>query len=420
MKRLISIILGSLTLLPAMAQLESGYYRIQNVNSKRYISIANNKMDDQSIADLKSTGNIGSSEKARIYALRTITEEEAIHTPSTILYVEIQAISDNSVRTSYKVNVKGQDMSTERLLKEHNTTLALIKYKNDNSYLLSGSHPSYGSASLNDTYFSFDKCGFAIVSMGTSDKWDVKPINNKDQYLGIKPDVSINGKYYGTLYTSFPYKVASDMKAYYVKHYWVGSDITNQMAEMVEIENGIVPASTPVILECSSADPANNKIEPLKASEVKTSITGNLLQGVFFSFIKWGANNNENESEKLGLQLKNVTSYDSESMRMIGTTQDGKLGLVKASDSQLIVSNQGKYIPESKVYLSVPTSANGDIKLVDSATYAAGIDDIISDPEKTTRKGVYTLHGVQISNSSETDGLPSGIYIVNGKKTIVK
>ena len=121
----------------------------------------------------------------------------------------------------------------------------------------------------------------------------------------------------------------------------------------------------------------------------------------------------------MGKQLKNVTSYDSESMRMLGTTQDGNLGFVKASDSQLLVSNQGKYIPASKVYLSVPSSSNDDIKLVDTATYAAGIDDIVSDT-KTTQKGIYTLYGVQISNSSDTEGLPSGIYIINGKKAIVK
>lgn len=411
MKKVISIIIGSLTLLPAMAQLESGYYRIQNVNSKRYISIANNKVDNTNKTSLKN------GQSSTIYALKTITEEEAISSPSTIVYIEVANVSQYTNFTTYNVNIQGQGMSTTNLLPS-GAKLGLRQDKGSSTYRLFGSAEG-ATIYLKDEYYSFDKCGYTMASTGATEYWNVIPLNKTDQYFGIKPDITLNGKYYSTIYTSFPYKIASDMKAYYVKSYWVGSDISNQMAEMVEIENGIVPASTPVILECSSADAANNKVEPLKASEVNTSISGNLLQGIFFSFIKWGANNNENQTENLGKQLKNVTSYDSESMRMLGTTQDGNLGFVKASDSQLLVSNQGKYIPASKVYLSVPSSSNDDIKLVDTATYAAGIDDIVSDT-KTTQKGIYTLYGVQISNSSDTEGLPSGIYIINGKKAIVK
>ena len=368
-------------------------------------------MDDTNKASLKN------AQPSTIYALKTITEEEAIYTPSTIVYIEvIKAVAYNNF-TDYSVSIQGQGMSTTNLLPS-GAKLVLEQDKGSSTYTLYGS-ASGGTVFLRDEYHSTDKCGFALASLTAAENWSVKPMNKTDQYLGIKPDITLNGKYYSTIYTSFPYKIATNMKAYYVRSYWVGSDISNQMAEMVEIENGIVPASTPVILECSSADAANNKVEPLKASEVSTSITGNLLQGVFFSFIKWGFNNNENETPNLGQQLKNVTSYDSENMRMLGTTQDGNLGFVKASDSQLLVSNQGKYIPASKVYLSVPSSSNDDIKLVDTATYAAGIDDIVSDT-KITQKGIYTLYGVQISNSSDTEGLPSGIYIINGKKAIVK
>lgn len=412
MKRLISIILGSLTLLPAMAQLESGYYRIQNVDSKSYLSIANNKVDEANKNSIKN--NSGGT----IYALKTIKEEDAVIDPSTILYINVIGTTKGSAATKYEVNFSGQGMQTSELLPK-GTHLNITIRNNETVYRIEGTHDDYPSArlSLNESYSSFDKCGF-INTSGTTQTWDIKPINNTDHFLGIKPTISIEGKHYATFFTGFPYKISSGMKAYYVKRYWVGSDISNQMAEMVEIENGIVPASTPVILECSSTDAANNKVEPLKASEVSASITGNLLQGIFFSFIKWGANNNENQKE-LGKQLKNVTSYDSESMRMLGTTQDGNLGFVKASDSQLLVSNQGKYIPANKVYLFIPSSSNDDIKLVDTATYTAGIDDIVSDP-KTTQKGVYTLYGVQISNSSDTEGLPSGLYIINGKKVIVK
>ena len=35
-------------------------------------------------------------------------------------------------------------------------------------------------------------------------------------------------------------------------------------------------------------------------------------------------------------------------------------------------------------------------------------------------KGVFNLNGQRISNNADTTGLPAGMYIVNGKKCIVK
>ncbi len=34
--------------------------------------------------------------------------------------------------------------------------------------------------------------------------------------------------------------------------------------------------------------------------------------------------------------------------------------------------------------------------------------------------GVYTLSGVRLNTTGSTEGLPTGIYIINGKKTIIK
>ena len=62
-----------------------------------------------------------------------------------------------------------------------------------------------------------------------------------------------------------------------------------------------------------------------------------------------------------------------------------------------------------------------DMSLVSIAlTYsetATGITEIETDDQSTVKR-VYTISGQYVGTS--TEGLPQGIYIVNGKKTIVK
>ena len=57
------------------------------------------------------------------------------------------------------------------------------------------------------------------------------------------------------------------------------------------------------------------------------------------------------------------------------------------------------------------------------ANGTTGISDVVFDGEQSegkTAQGIYNMSGQLISHSSDTAGLPAGIYIVNGKKCIVK
>lgn len=57
------------------------------------------------------------------------------------------------------------------------------------------------------------------------------------------------------------------------------------------------------------------------------------------------------------------------------------------------------------------------------ADTSTGIDDITTDPQETsgrTVKGVYNLQGERLRDGSSTQGLPSGLYIVNGKITMIR
>ena len=51
------------------------------------------------------------------------------------------------------------------------------------------------------------------------------------------------------------------------------------------------------------------------------------------------------------------------------------------------------------------------------------LDDIFADGEQPVSRfaqGVYNLNGQLVKQGNSTAGLPSGLYIVNGKKCIVR
>jgi hypothetical protein len=48
----------------------------------------------------------------------------------------------------------------------------------------------------------------------------------------------------------------------------------------------------------------------------------------------------------------------------------------------------------------------------------AGIGSVEADKTVDTSKGVYSLNGMRM-NTTSLDGLPAGIYVVNGKKVVI-
>ena len=49
----------------------------------------------------------------------------------------------------------------------------------------------------------------------------------------------------------------------------------------------------------------------------------------------------------------------------------------------------------------------------------SGIDTITSESDRQELQGIYSLSGVR-QNSIETNSLPKGVYIRNGKKVVIK
>ena len=137
--------------------------------------------------------------------------------------------------------------------------------------------------------------------------------------------------------------------------------------------------------------------------------------------------------------MKNALEFNKNSMRIIGLVDiqrdnsngqiiSSKLGLVAEANETLYCNGQALnngYIPANKVYLPISSSdaaatVNGITLLKpDEYAIAASITKVMSE-DKSAKEGVYTLTGAKVRDTNSTENLPSGIYIIKGKKLIVK
>lgn len=114
-----------------------------------------------------------------------------------------------------------------------------------------------------------------------------------------------------------------------------------------------------------------------------------------------------------GNLLKGVTT----DTRIEATSGVKRYILTRADDGILAFyrTNTGNInVKANRAYLEVPTAmAVASFSLEGSAT---GINNIVTTAAK---QGIYTIFGVRL-NATTTKELPAGIYIVDGKKVIVK
>ena len=405
MKRLLILLFTGLTTITVQGQISNGYYRIKNTSIYgRYLTISNNKVDNT------NKDNIMDGKEGNVYGLKTV--KDAISDPSSIIYIS----KDETGKSQWACNIQAQGINPLKFLKDNGAELRA--YPTGSNFFI------YGNKGDIVIYLVDNPGSDGFIKAARKNaypdnqEWEILPIDNTTEYLGIAPNenIKVGDKYYTTIYAGFPFQLSEGMKAYYIDSSDLGA--ATPTAQLKEI-SGKVPAATPVIIECSSLNPADNKVTPLAESEGPAAVSGNKLVGVYFCYAKMKGNTNQENTATNYLDIRNVTKYDENTMRVLGLV-NGKLGLVKATDADLTVTDQGKYIPANKAYFPISASEASAISSTSGIllSTATGIQSI----ETTNASSdIYNLMGQKVLRKEmSVDQLPQGVYIINGKKIIKK
>ena len=185
---------------------------------------------------------------------------------------------------------------------------------------------------------------------------------------------------FGTFYTDKNYVLPQGLTAFG----YTSIDSNNTLTKSVEYVAGdIVPANTAVVVKG-----AKGSYNYYNTEEAATkTIEKNLLKGV--------------TTDTRIEAISGVKRY------ILTRADDGILAFYRTNTGNINVK-------ANRAYLEVPTAmAVASFSLEGTAT---GINNVVTTAAK---QGIYTISGVRL-NATTTKELPAGIYIVDGKKVIVK
>lgn len=374
MNRLLLFVLIASFGLSAYADLgENGYYRVQNAFTKRYAYLLDNT---GSYSEGSTTADV-----AAIELYKDISRKYS--DPSSILLIEKAPLSG-----SY-YNIAAQGTSVYGFLGEY------IKLYKDKVYDDIQAYFAYASKSglvkyLGDIRSDMEEeKGYPSVDAKGDDRlWYINPVSaDTDEYFGIAPTQTANGKYFYPFFADFPFTAQSDgMKFYIIK------DIDARGAVIIDEIEGVIPAATPVIVECSNPLATDNRLNIGLFSET-TPIDGNLLKGVYF----------DNPDRR----HYNRTPFDKASMRVLGV-KDGKL-VFESSDLE--------FIPRNQAYLQLTDASQydtPDFVLMTQEEFDEEYNAVEVIPV-SAEVDVYSLDGRIVKRGiakSDVSLLGKGLYIV--------
>lgn len=386
-KRLFLLLLGCATMLGAQAQLSgAGYYRVKNVSSGRYMSLSDNQ--SRGVDFNSCTADCGAMQTSKIM-------DNIYSDPGSIFYL------DHIGGVSY--NVVGQGTSLHDIINYY------IYISPVGSYYKIYQEQKGQRITLSD-FDDVEENESYVATTGGKTTWYITPLNTTDNYIGVKPTISVGDKHYAAVFTGYPYTLGTGMKAYYINKV-----IENEGVVIIKELTGTIPAKTPVLIECSSTDISKNQITPVLNSDAVPS--DNLAMGVYFCLgDRWSAHYNSTKFDPSTMRVLSLNTYGN--LAVSTSTQNLKTVMIKprgADGKHLTVTA----IPANSWYIPVSSSAPSELKLVTAEQYATGIKDITVKP--ASLYNVYTLEGVQIKkNATSISDLHQGIYIINGKKVVIK
>lgn len=191
------------------------------------------------------------------------------------------------------------------------------------------------------------------------------------------PAVSLNesnGKHYATYYLPFAAKAPEGVKAY-------AGTVNNGSVKLTEYANGVIPANKGVLLVSDNATSATFTL----ANDDDVTTIDNDLKGV-------------NDATEL-------TSVENSKQVRIFSTKDGVVGFYKPNSNITSLAANKAYVMAPATEGALALNFGGNV---------TGINSVSDNAVMPNNVEIYDLAGRRVSHAVK------GVYVVNGKKIIVK
>lgn len=191
------------------------------------------------------------------------------------------------------------------------------------------------------------------------------------------PAISLNeseGKHYATYYLPFAAKAPEGVKAY-------AGTVSNGSVKLTEYANGVIPANKGVLLVSDNATSATFTL----ANDADVTAIDNDLKGV-------------NAATEL-------TGVDNSERVRIFSTKDGVAGFYKPNSNITSLAANKAYVMAPATQGALALNFGGDVTAINS------VSDNAAMPHNAV---IYDLAGRRVSHAVK------GVYVINGKKIIVK
>ena len=387
MKNLIIITLSFITVfINAQNAAESGYYRIQNLKTERYVYIRDNTASiDWAALD---------AEMGAIELWKESKNHSRFSDPGSVIYVE------NHGNNQY--DLQGQGMGIYKMFKEYLTVTVGNGY-----YQLTVTKEGIRKSLCDaNATLNMDRGEMGTEGSGTYRNWIGTKLDvTTDEWFGITPSIEVDGKFYQPFYADFGFTpVSEDMKVWYI------SVVDTAGAVLKEFTGSVIPANMPVFIECASSVTAQNKLD-LKYYHA-TLPADNKLRGVYF-----------NNRVRNFISLDARTEFDSKTMRVLGKMADGRLGYVLSKETP---DNGIQYLAANQSYLIVGSDCPQEIPVITEEQYAEILAEranaAVHSATYSRLKEVYSISGkfIGMLTSEEINNLDPGVYIIDRKKVKVE
>ena len=241
---------------------------------------------------------------------------------------------------------------------------------------------------------------------GDAAMWILEKVDDAN-YFGVKPSDKMkgkDGKYYTTLYVDFPFQIKGDVMAYIIEGVNDKDASGYYYAKVKKLagQGEIVPAQTAVVLECSSTNPADNKLLPVGKEEPKKST--NRLCGTFFNSLIANLSVKDGRGTSYDVTPDNIRAFNINDKDL-----NNPIGFYKVKKGVTTVPGNKAFL----VLTDAEAQAKGFILTFEDGS-TTGIETVETSKGNIEDGVYYDLQGRRVENPTR------GIYIVNGKKVVIK